>query len=69
MSCPHRIVEVEDFTGLGAHVRCCSCGRTYHASESVLETSYIPFTHTSPEDPRLDRCIFIKLDFLESKNV
>lgn len=69
MSCPHRIIEVEDFTELGAHVKCCACGKFYHAPEPSLEKSYLPFTHTSPENPKLDRCVFIRLDFLEKKNV
>ena len=69
MSCPHRIIEVEDFTPLGAHVKCCACGKLFHASETYLDSAFLPFTHTSPDSPELDRCVYIRLDFLDKKDV
>lgn len=45
---PHRILRVEQWTGMGAICSCLVCQNTFHLGEPEVERMYTGFTHIVP---------------------
>lgn len=64
--CKHRVILVDQWTPLGAFVRCLDCGKEFHTDRTVLE-NYVGFEHTSDKGPTEDRWVFILTTSVEGK--
>lgn len=59
----HRVLQVEEFSPLGAHVVCLDCDGAFHLHEPYME-DYTPFIHNSPKGPEGDMQLLVLDSYL-----